>query len=177
VAFDSDEGAAESRRAVSGFLGIASRDGILAATTETFDLTPATEGKAPLAPAKTGGSTAAPDVLLVGQGGHLVVGVEVETRSEDFRKYPGRTPVEYAKLRSGILVDVSAVHYARALKGTDYDDQASWGHKNIEEILEDSDLLILDRHTLKDGTVLVFVSSSYLEKLNTLFRQFKVGKR
>jgi hypothetical protein len=157
-------------------MGLATSEGIWATTTEHYDLSPATQGTAPMVPSKAGGSAPAPDIVLFDPGKQIVVAVEVEARTE-LTKHPGSTAVEFVKLRSGTLVDISSYHYARVIKGKDFDDRASWGHKSIHDILDDYESMILDRISLPGGNILIVVPGAYLETLESLWVQFRDGRR
>jgi len=175
MTFNAPEEAEESRRAVAGLMGLAMAEGITALTTEHGDLTPGVSGKAPMMRSKTGGRVPAPDVVLLDHERQLYVGVEVETRTE-LIYYPGCTFVDHAKLASGVMIDLTANHYARAKKGEDYDCPATWGHKNIEAVLKDYKAGKM-RWVNRDGSVLIIVPGRYLEVLDTLFHQYKVARR
>ena len=174
MTFTVPEEAEESRRAVAGLMGLAMAEGIAALTTEHGDLTPGVSGKAPMMRSKTGGRVPAPDVVLLDHERQLYVGVEVEARSQ-LDWYPGCTFVDHAKLASGVMIDLTANHYARAIKGEDYDCPATWGHKNIEAFLKDHEAGVT-RWINRNGSTILIVPGSYLEKLNTLFRQFQRGR-
>jgi hypothetical protein len=175
MTFNAPEEAQESRKAVAGLMGLAMAEGIGALTSEHHDLTPGVSGKAPTMRSKTGGSVPAPDVVLLDHERQLYIGVEVEARSE-MHWYPGSTSVEFAKLASGVEVDLTANHYARAKKGEDYDCPATWGHKNIESIMRDCKLGKMRMVKCKDGTVIIIVQGTYLDGLDTLFDQFQRGR-
>lgn len=172
MAFASAEGAKESRKAVSALMGLASAQGILASTTEHFDLTPGVSGKAPLARVQGGGWVPAPDVLLHNQG--VVVGVEVEARSRA-DCYPGCTFFEYAKLPSGVLVDVVAFHYARALRGENYDTASSWGQRDMEELRQAFWSGRISRIRPSDGSTLLVLEPGDLYPLQQLFDRVSGG--
>jgi hypothetical protein len=168
MAFVSPEGAADSRRAVSALMGLAWGQGILASTTEHFDLTPGVSGKAPLTKAKDDLKVPAPDVLLFNPPNGAVIGVEVETRSLATR-YPGSTFLEYAKLKSGVLVDLTAIHYARALKGEDYDLSSAWRQRDMHELFQAARTGMIDQITLSSGGTLLVLDATALRDLQELF--------
>jgi hypothetical protein len=172
MAFASAEGAKESRKAVSALMGLASAQGILASTSEHFDLTPGLAGKAPLARVRGGGWVPAPDVFLHNQG--VVVGVEVEARSRA-DCYPGCTFFEYAKLPSGILVDVVAFHYARALRGEDYDAASSWGQRDMEELRQALHRGRINMISPRGGGTLLVLEPGDLYPLQLLFERISRG--
>jgi len=172
MAFASAEGAAESRRAVSALMGLASAQGILASTTEHIDLTPGVSGKAPLARVQGGGWVPAPDVLLHNQG--VVVGVEVEARTTA-DLYPGCTFFEYAKLPSGVLVDVMAFHYARAVRGEDYDAASSWGQRDMEELRQALHRGRINMISPRGGGTLLVLEPGDLYPLQQLFDRVSRG--
>ena len=174
MAFASAEGAKESRKAVSALMGLASAQGILASTTEHFDLTPGVFGKAPLVRAKDGGRVPAPDVLLFNPPQGMVIGVEVEARTLA-HSYPGCTFCDFAKLESGVLVDLVAIHYARALQGKDYDAAASWGQRDMEELLQSIWSGRISRIRLSDGSTLLVLEPGDLYPLQQLFDRVSGG--
>lgn len=133
--FRSPEAAELSRDAVSAFMGLAMDHGVLAATTDHYDRTPATAGRVPMAPRKGGGKVQAPDVVLINLTYGMVVGVEVEARGK-LDHYPGATFVEVAKLNEHVEVELTGVHYARVRKEEDFDVASSWGQRAIRALQE-----------------------------------------
>jgi hypothetical protein len=174
MAFASPEGAADSRRAVSALMGLARNQGILATTTKHSDLTPGVAGKPPLIRSKTGGVVPAPDLLLLNPPHGAVIGVEVETRSLATR-YPGSTFLEYAKLKSGILVELTAIHYARALKGEDYDLSSAWRQRDMHELFQAARTGMIDQITLSSGGTLLVLDATALRDLQELFDRILRG--
>lgn len=170
MAFKSVADAADSRRAVSGLLGLAQREGIMAATSDHFDLTPGVADRAPLVLNRHGVMVAAPDLVLVGGTAEALVaiGVEVETRTIA-RCYPGATFADVGKLAAHVEIDLTASVYARTIKGQDYDVSASWRQRDIAELLQALEAGELNH--FREG--LLILHSSDLRRIDELWARMK----
>jgi len=171
MAFDSPDSAAESRKAVAGLMGLAMRENFFVATTDHFDATPGVSGRAPLSPTRDGGQVAAPDVVLLGTVPGFILGVEVESRSF-MRFYPRATPVEVAKLRANLEIELSGCVYARTITGSDYDAALSWKQKDIDALLRAYESEDLDFVKSKSG-LLLLLQNRDLDDLDQLWRRLR----
>jgi hypothetical protein len=174
MAFASEVDAADSRRAVAALMGLATREGFLSATTDHFDLTPAVANQAPLMPNRHGAMIAAPDLILLNLALELVINVEVETRS--FAKhYPGRTFADVAKLAPHCEVQTAGSVYARTIKGSDYDQPASWGQRDIDDLLAAFRAGKIN-HAQTTNAVLMILKQSDLWTLDQLWQRMRGGR-
>ncbi len=171
MAFNSITDALESRKAVAGLMGLAMREGFLAATTDHFDLTLGVAGQPPLAPRGDGGRIRAPDVIVLGTVPGVVFAVEVETRKR-LDRYPDATPCEIAKLRDNLEVQVTAAVYARSLKGSSYDAESEWRQRDIAELLSAFDEGRIDFVPSK-GSQLLLLRDSDLHDLAQLWHRLR----
>jgi hypothetical protein len=168
MAFRSAADAADSRRAVAALMGLAQREGIFAATTEHFDLTPGVEGRAPLVLNRHGVMVPAPDLVLINLAQQMVVGVEVETRTLA-RCYPGATFADMAKLATNMEIDLGGAAYVRTVKGSDYDASASWRQRDIPELLRA--LAAGELHHFREG--LLILHPADLRRLDELWARMR----
>jgi hypothetical protein len=171
MAFASADNASESRKAVAGLLGIAMRQGFLVATTDHYDLTPGVAGRAPLAPTRDGSQIPAPDIILFGTIPGSVFGVEVETRTF-MRNFPDATPVEVAKLRDNLEIELTAAVYARTIQGDNYDAAVSWRQRDIAALLRAYKEGRVDFVNSKKGLLLVLANRD-LNDLDQLWRRLR----
>jgi hypothetical protein len=174
MAFASEAGAADSRRAVAAFLGLAQRQGFLSATTDYYDETAGVAGRAPLVPNKHGAMTAAPDVVLVNLALQLIVGVEIETRNTA-KHYPGCTFADVAKLAPHVEVQTAFSVYARTLRGSDYDQAASWGQRDIEDLISEFRAGKIN-HAQTTRGVLMILRQRDLWALDQLWQRMRGGR-
>jgi hypothetical protein len=171
MAFRSASDAAESRRAVAAFMGLATRDQVMVATTDHFDLTPAVANQPPLVPSRGGGMVPAPDVLLINPTLGMVVGVEIEARSIA-QHYPGATFAAVGKLAPHIEIDLSSSVYARAVKGQDFDAASSWGQRDIADLLRELAAGRLKCVETRRGLLLILKQHDFHD-LDQLWRQVR----
>jgi hypothetical protein len=122
-------------RRLSALMGLAQRQGFLAASTDHYDETRAVADRVPLVLNRHGVMVAAPDMVILNLALQMVLAVEVETRSFT-RHYPDACFADVAKLAPHVEVDLVSTVYARTIKGTDYDQAASWGQRDIADLLQ-----------------------------------------
>jgi hypothetical protein len=80
-----------------------------------------------------------------------------------------------AKLPSGVLVDVVAFHYARALRGEDYDAASSWGQRDMEELRQALHRGRINMISPRGGGTLLVLEPGDLYPLQLLFERISRG--
>lgn len=172
MAFASPVDALASRRAVAGLMGLATRHGFLALTSDHQDLTPGVSGQAPLCPSAGGRKVPAPDVVLFGELPGVVIGVEVETRSFS-RHYPDHSFVDVAKLKNNVEIQLFSTTYARHTKDTCFDLEDSWRQKDIRTLIELHEMQFIDFVTSQTGETLLLLGDQDLDRLDALWRKLR----